>query len=43
MTPSGAHVERGVFGGDMRVESVNDGPITLILEAQSSGTRGLAP
>jgi D-tyrosyl-tRNA(Tyr) deacylase len=28
----GAHVERGVFGADMRVESVNDGPITLVLE-----------
>ena len=28
----GAHVERGVFGADMRVESVNDGPITLLLE-----------
>jgi D-tyrosyl-tRNA(Tyr) deacylase len=28
----GAHVERGVFGGDMRVESVNDGPVTLLLE-----------
>jgi len=28
----GAHVERGVFGADMRVESVNDGPITMILE-----------
>jgi D-aminoacyl-tRNA deacylase len=28
----GAHVERGVFGGDMRVESVNDGPVTLVLE-----------
>jgi D-tyrosyl-tRNA(Tyr) deacylase len=28
----GASVERGVFGADMRVESVNDGPITLILE-----------
>ncbi|MDQ4054981.1 MAG: D-aminoacyl-tRNA deacylase [Actinomycetota bacterium] len=28
----GAHVERGVFGADMRVESVNDGPFTLILE-----------
>ena len=28
----GARVERGVFGADMRVESVNDGPITLILE-----------
>jgi D-tyrosyl-tRNA(Tyr) deacylase len=28
----GAHVERGVFGGDMQVESVNDGPVTLVLE-----------
>jgi D-aminoacyl-tRNA deacylase len=28
----GAQVERGVFGADMRVESVNDGPITLVLE-----------
>ena len=28
----GAHVARGVFGADMRVESVNDGPITLLLE-----------
>ena len=28
----GAHVERGVFGADMRVEAVNDGPVTLILE-----------
>ena len=28
----GAHVEHGVFGADMRVESVNDGPITLILD-----------
>jgi D-tyrosyl-tRNA(Tyr) deacylase len=29
----GAHVERGVFGADMRVSSVNDGPITLILDS----------
>jgi D-tyrosyl-tRNA(Tyr) deacylase len=28
----GAHVERGVFGADMRVESVNDGPVTVLLE-----------
>lgn len=28
----GAHVERGVFGADMRVESINDGPVTLILD-----------
>jgi D-aminoacyl-tRNA deacylase len=31
----GAHVERGRFGADMRVESVNDGPITLVLDTPS--------
>jgi D-aminoacyl-tRNA deacylase len=30
----GATVETGVFGADMQVELVNDGPVTLILEAQ---------
>lgn len=28
----GAHVERGIFGADMAVRAVNDGPVTLILE-----------
>lgn len=28
----GARVERGVFGADMQVASVNDGPVTLLLE-----------
>ncbi|MEV0403511.1 D-aminoacyl-tRNA deacylase [Actinoallomurus sp. NPDC050550] len=28
----GAHVETGIFGADMKVALVNDGPITLILE-----------
>lgn len=28
----GAHVETGVFGADMAVELVNDGPVTLLLE-----------
>jgi D-tyrosyl-tRNA(Tyr) deacylase len=28
----GAHVERGAFGANMRVASVNDGPVTLVLE-----------
>ncbi|MEO3808104.1 D-aminoacyl-tRNA deacylase [Sphaerisporangium sp. B11E5] len=28
----GAHVETGVFGADMKVHLVNDGPITLIIE-----------
>ena len=29
----GIRVERGVFGADMRVTSVGDGPVTLIVEA----------
>ena len=29
----GAHVETGVFGADMQVTLVNDGPVTLILES----------
>ncbi|MFA6577165.1 MAG: D-aminoacyl-tRNA deacylase [Nocardioides sp.] len=29
----GAHVERGAFGADMQVDSVNDGPITLVLDS----------
>lgn len=29
---TGARVERGRFGADMRVRLVNDGPVTLILE-----------
>jgi D-tyrosyl-tRNA(Tyr) deacylase len=28
----GAHVERGVFGAEMQVASVNDGPFTVLLE-----------
>lgn len=28
----GAEVERGVFGADMAVSSLNDGPVTMILE-----------
>lgn len=30
----GARVERGVFGADMQVESVNDGPITVVLSRE---------
>lgn len=29
----GAHVETGVFGADMQVSLVNDGPVTLVLDA----------
>ena len=28
----GFHVETGVFGADMQVESVNDGPVTLVVD-----------
>ena len=28
----GAYVETGVFGADMRVALVNDGPVTVMLE-----------
>ena len=28
----GFHVETGVFGADMLVESVNDGPVTILLD-----------
>jgi D-tyrosyl-tRNA(Tyr) deacylase len=37
----GARVARGSFGADMQVESVNDGPITVILDrdpVRASGT-----
>jgi len=29
----GAHVERGSFGADMQVRLVNDGPVTMVLDA----------
>lgn len=28
----GFHVETGVFGADMQVESVNDGPVTIVMD-----------
>ena len=31
----GFHVETGVFGADMKVASVNDGPVTLILDTDT--------
>lgn len=30
---SGLKVERGVFGADMKVELLNDGPVTIIIES----------
>jgi D-tyrosyl-tRNA(Tyr) deacylase len=34
----GVRVETGVFGGDMEATIVNDGPVTLIVEAPSSSS-----
>jgi len=31
----GFHVETGVFGADMQVESVNDGPVTLVVDTDN--------
>ncbi|MBO4854755.1 MAG: D-tyrosyl-tRNA(Tyr) deacylase [Oscillospiraceae bacterium] len=31
----GFHVETGVFGADMQVESVNDGPVTLMVDTDT--------
>ena len=31
----GLRVETGVFGADMQVELVNDGPVTLILDSET--------
>jgi D-tyrosyl-tRNA(Tyr) deacylase len=28
----GAHVETGIFGADMKVALINDGPVTIILD-----------
>lgn len=30
----GAHVKTGIFGADMQVSLVNDGPVTLILDSE---------
>lgn len=30
----GFHVERGEFGADMKVSSVNDGPVTLLFDTE---------
>jgi D-tyrosyl-tRNA(Tyr) deacylase len=35
MRAAGVHVETGVFGGDMDVELVNHGPVTILLDTQS--------
>lgn len=32
---TGRDVARGVFGGDMAIELVNDGPVTIIIDSQA--------
>jgi D-tyrosyl-tRNA(Tyr) deacylase len=29
----GVHVEEGIFGADMKVELINDGPVTILLDS----------
>lgn len=31
---NGVHVETGIFGADMKVSLVNDGPVTIILDSE---------
>ncbi|MCX6359180.1 MAG: D-aminoacyl-tRNA deacylase [Armatimonadetes bacterium] len=31
----GLHVERGVFGADMKVALVNDGPVTILVDSRA--------
>ncbi len=38
---AGYHTETGEFGADMKVSSVNDGPVTLILDTDRVGTDSL--
>lgn len=35
LTERGIHVEHGVFGADMQVESINDGPVTIIYDTDA--------
>ncbi len=32
----GSHVARGIFGADMQLALINDGPVTIVLEAPKS-------
>jgi D-tyrosyl-tRNA(Tyr) deacylase len=28
------HVETGIFGADMKIELLNDGPVTIVLDSK---------
>lgn len=32
---SGCRVETGIFGGDMKVDLVNDGPVTIVMDSRA--------
>lgn len=32
---TGASVKRGVFGGDMKVSIINDGPVTIVIDSRA--------
>ncbi|HJW18017.1 MAG TPA: D-aminoacyl-tRNA deacylase [Flavisolibacter sp.] len=34
-TDLGKHIERGVFGADMKVELLNDGPVTIVIDSKN--------
>lgn len=34
LAEQGVPVKRGVFGADMKIEQLNDGPVTILLEAE---------
>lgn len=34
LSAHGVTVKKGVFGGDMKISQLNDGPITILLEAE---------
>jgi D-tyrosyl-tRNA(Tyr) deacylase len=40
LAAEGVRVERGVFRAHMRVELVNDGPVTVMVESPRAGTEG---
>lgn len=39
---TGTEVRRGIFGADMKVSLINDGPVTIMLDAQCATGRSLS-
>lgn len=35
LSESGLKVEKGIFGADMKVELLNDGPVTLVIDSKN--------